>query len=218
MHTFLIAPLIPIIVVVAILIGGSILFLGKLSPSNATRIAILGSKSVGKTTLWNQLRNRFDGSRTTVGIESLEQFEIEHNGKTKTIISPKDYSGDQDLVKQYDDVIQKDTFIYYLIDLTTLQEKKSDTRARIQKIFQVIKSKSLKESEFGFKLVATHYNDYFNQTAKTREEALTDLLQIIDLNSIEGIKIEERINENIIVAELTNPDEINQFRKEIIEF
>lgn len=218
MHTFLIAPLIPIIVVVAILIGGSILFWGKLSPSNATRIAILGSKSVGKTTLWNQLRNRFDGSRTTVGIESLEQFEIEHNGKTKTIISPKDYSGDQDLVKQYDDVIQKDTFIYYLIDLTTLQEKKSDTRARIQKIFQVIKSKSLKESEFGFKLVATHYNDYFNQTAKTREEALTDLLQIIDLNSIEGIKIEERINENIIVAELTNPDEINQFRKEIIEF
>ena len=212
MHTFVIDPIGEMIVLIV-----KFLF-GKLSPSNATRIAILGSKSVGKSTLWNQLRNCFDGSRTTVGIESLEEFIIEYNGKTKTIISPKDYSGDQNLVKQYDDVIQEETFIYYLIDLTTVQEKESDTRARIQKIFQVIKSKSLKESDLGFKLVATHYNDYFNQTAKTREEALIDLLRIIDFNSIEGVKIDNKNNKNVIVAELTNPDEINQFRKEIIEF
>lgn len=70
------------------LLGGFLIcggIIGFLSPSDAKKIAIFGSRSSGKTTLWKQLKNEFSDSitRSTLDIESLENFEIEYDGKKK---------------------------------------------------------------------------------------------------------------------------------------
>ena len=126
MCSLLFIQFVPILYGLAVLIGGFLIggIIGLLSPSDAKRIAIFGSRSSGKTTLWKQLKNEFSDNitRSTLDIESLKSFEITYDGKKKTIISPKDYSGSETFVKDYDLVIEKGTFIYYLVDLNTLSD------------------------------------------------------------------------------------------------
>lgn len=195
----------------AFLIGGII---GLLSPGDAKRIAILGSRSSGKTTLWYQLRNYFEKIRPTEGIESLDSFQISYDGKTKEITSPKDYGGADELVKLYDEVIEKDTFIYYLVDLNTLNDFKKDTRARLLKIAKVIKEKSLKKEDYGFRLVATHYKEYHNNTNKSKAEACQELINVLELGNMKEEIVDPK---TVMVAELTDSNDIEQFRKQIVE-
>ena len=58
MCSFLFIQFAPILYGLAVLIGGFLIggIIGLLSPSDATRIAIFGSRSSGKTTLWKQLK------------------------------------------------------------------------------------------------------------------------------------------------------------------
>lgn len=219
MCSFLFIQFAPILYALVPLVGGFLIrgLIGLLSPSDAKRIAILGSRGSGKTTLWNQLRNMFSDTitpKSTLDIESLNSFVVEYGGKKKTITSPKDYSGGETYVKDYNLVIEKGTFIYYLVDLNTLSDFKKDTRARLLKIDTVIKEKSLKKEDYGFRLVATHYNEYHNKTNKSKAEARQELINVLELRNMK----EEIVNpETIMVAELTDSTDIEQFRKQIVE-
>lgn len=214
MHTVLIFPLVPVLLALGVIgLGGLTgLVIGLLSPSDAAYIAILGSQGSGKTTLWNKLRNSIEDIVPTEGHVSLNEFTVNYDGKAKKILSPIDYGGSEKEVKEYDDGIQKNTFIYYLIDLTKLQENRLDTRARISKIFTVIKEKDLEEKDYGFRLVATNYKTYKLKTGKSKQDAIKDMLLTVDPTSIEGVKLDKEC----MVAELTDDNDIIQFRKQIL--
>lgn len=135
--------------------------------------------------------------------------------KKKTIISPKDYSGSETFVKDYDRVIEKGTFIYYLVDLNTLSDLKKDTRARLLKIAKVIKEKSLKKEDYGFRLVATHYKEYHDKTNKSKEDARKELINVLELGNMKETIVDPP--KTVMVAELTDSNDIEQFRKQIVE-
>lgn len=174
-------------------------------------IAIFGSKDAGKTTLWSQLQGVFKDKnyRPTLGTEDVNQFTIEYNGKRKVITKSKDFGGGDDLVKYYGDIIKEDTFVYYLIDLTQLEKNRQETRARLQELSYVISQKQLED---GIHLVATHYREYSNNHPDgTHDSAIYELKRIIE--NITDVKIEERI----LVAELTEQEDINQIFEQIIQ-
>jgi len=199
-------------------IGGSLLVkivIGILEPSDACSIAIFGSKGAGKSTLWQQLQKSFSDNNyhTTLGVEDVNEFSINYNGKTKRISKSKDFGGDDNLVKEYGNIIFPGTFIYYLINLTTLQQYKKETRARIQAISKVIENKGLKE-HVGFRLVATHYNEYLIRHPESGlAGARADLINTIGIKDIKDVNIEE----SVMVAELTDIKDINQFFEQIVK-
>ena len=214
MFTLLFIPpiwLLPIIIF--ILLGGRILF--KLSSKDACKIAIFGSKASGKTTLWNQLRNKCEDCNyhPTLGIDDVDDFDIELDGKRKRISKSKDYGGSDDFVKDYEQEISAGTFIYYLIDLTRLDDFKKETNARLEKIMRIIKDKKISES-VGITLVATHYKAYEDShPGKNKQDAKNELISVLGIRN----KKFSYFADNIMVAELTDKNDIQQFFKQIVE-
>ena len=187
----------------------------EIKKNECVSIAIFGSKGAGKTTLWSKLQGVFEDKEyhPTLGTEDVNQFTIEYNGKRKVITKSKDFGGGDDVVRYYGDIIKEDTFVYYLIDLTTLEKFRRETRARLQYLSQVVKQKQLKD-KVRLRLVATHYRDYLrNNPGKTRPDVIHELASVIGLNNIRDVKIEERI----MVAELTEKEDINQIFEQIIQ-
>lgn len=186
----------------------------EIKKNECVNIAIFGSKGAGKTTLWSKLQGVFEDKEyhPTLGTEDVNQFTIEYNGKRKVISKSKDFGGDDNLVKYYGEIIKENTFVYYLIDLTKLPEFKQQTRARLKYLSEVIEQKRLKD-KVGLRLVATHYKEYLSKNpGKTRSEAIYELASIIGLKDIKDVKIEERI----MVAELTDKEDIKQIFEQII--
>ena len=187
----------------------------EIKKNECVSIAIFGSKGAGKTTLWSKLQGVFEDKEyhPTLGTEDVNQFTIEYNGKRKVITKSKDFGGGDDVVRYYGDIIKEDTFVYYLIDLTTLEKFRRETRARLQYLSQVVKQKQLKD-KVRLRLVATHYREYLrNNPGKTRPDVIHELASVIGLNNIRDVKIEERI----MVAELTEKEDINQIFEQIIQ-
>lgn len=162
MHHFLFLPVLPAVPwAIALLFGGAAikilydLFRKGIKPKDAKSIAIFGSKGSGKTTLWKQLMGEFKSKDyiPTIGVEHLDEFVIEFNGKKKTIKKSADFGGGDNLVHRYGEIIEDKTFIYYLIDLTNITRFKRETRARLQAITKVIRER---DYESGLKLVGTH--------------------------------------------------------------
>lgn len=192
---------------------GRILF--KLPLKDACKIAIFGSKASGKTTLWNQLRHKCEDCNCppTLGIDDINSFDIEFDGKIKTIAKSKDYGGSDDFVKDYEQVISAGTFIYYLIDLTKLDDFEKETNARLAKIMMIIKDKKISDS-VGMTLVATHYKEYKDShPGKNKQDARNELISVLGLSN----KKFKYFADNIMVAELTDKNDIQQFFKQIVE-
>lgn len=176
-------------------------------------IAIFGSKGAGKTTLWEQLQGIFTGSNyhPTMGVEDINQFSIEYNGLKKVISKAKDYGGDDNLVKDYGEIIKEGTLIYYLIDLTRLQLFKKETRARLQALSNVIRQKQI-GGKVKLSLVATHYGEYQKLNSEnTRFKAKNEIENGIGLREIQDFNIEY----TIMVAELRDEEDIKQFYEQI---
>lgn len=197
------------------LLGGLIgLLIGALAPEDASRIAIFGSKGSGKTTLWKQLKGELENKEyeLTYGKQKIDSFSIQYKGKTKTIEKSADFSGADDMVKLYHEIIEEGTFIYYLIDLTKLKEFKRETRARLQVISKITKEKKI-EKNAGLRLIGTHYDDYRRKTGKSKDQARIDLVEVLKLNDVKDVVLDDVI----LIAELTNKDDINQILDQIIE-
>jgi hypothetical protein len=223
MQTLFILPILPLIPVWLwwIIASGSlwpiIRLLIELIPSKASSIAIFGSKGAGKTVLWRQLQNEFTNSgliRTTVEKDVINRFTIEHNGKKQTIRKSLDFPGDDLVVKDYASIIEEGTFIFYLVDLNTLEEKRQETRSRLQAIFKIIKDKKLKN--VGLRLVGTHYQRIKDANPEiTEEDAKKLLIETLGLRKRRIANNEKEIP--VIVAELTDRKDIMQFYDLIVK-
>lgn len=115
-----------------------------------TKIVILGEKGVGKTELWYRLQNETPPVDYVATAENLiEKFplgtKIINNKEYKVFVeTTKDVGGGADFVKKaYSDLInQGGTFIYYLVDLTKLEERKEETLTRVCYIASIVKEKN----------------------------------------------------------------------------
>lgn len=107
-------------------------------PKKAKRIAILGCKGAGKTTLWAALRgDSVDNIRPTAGSVVIESFELTRsNGSKVTIEKTEDIAGGDGSVSDYSGLISSGTCVLFLVSALDLQdqEKMMANRGRLAKV------------------------------------------------------------------------------------
>ncbi len=180
------------------------------------RIAILGMKGSGKTTMWNQLQNKIQAAPpAATSEEKIESFTIKSDNKKVYVPETKDIGGGDDWVCYYSEIINSDgTYIYFLVDLTNLHEKDRalGIRARLLKISSIIKEKRLKNC--GCKILATNKKKYImsglEQQYGNPQEYVKKSLK---LHTLEKMQID--IDSAILPVELTDEDDIMKLKNEI---
>lgn len=208
-------------------LGGSIgsilvaLFCGSSSsPDEKTkRIVVFGSKASGKTTLWNQLMDKkvVTEYRTT-DQEKIESFNVFANNRYVRVLATKDIGGGDMFVRYYNELISENgTFVYFLVDLTRLHETKQEIRSRLQVISKCIKDKKLLNC--GFKIIATHFDEYdknnYNLLEKTKK-AKAEVISVLTDKEIKNCSLKLDLG-HIMVANLLNKYYIDIIKKEIAQ-
>lgn len=208
-------------------LGGSIgsilvaLFCGlSSSPDEKTkRIVVFGSKASGKTTLWNQLMNKkvVTEYRTT-DQEKIESFNFFANNHFVRVLATKDIGGGDMFVRYYNELISENgTFVYFLVDLTRLHETKQEIRSRLQVISKCIKDKKLLNC--GFKIIATHFDEYdknnYNLLEKNKK-AKAEVISVLTDKEIKNCSLKLDLD-HIMVANLLDKSYINSIKKEIAQ-
>lgn len=189
---------------------------------NSVSVLILGYKGSGKTTLWRQLQgviSNTDEYKTTLMYENIEGFSFECEGKLRRILKSKDFSGSDDMLGnpvfecQLSEILQKDTFIYYLIDLNKLnEESEDDILCRIEKICSIVREKLRIKDPVRIMFVGTHLNQYLSDNPdKNVHDAKVNLYNKLS----RGIK-DFNVDGRFMVAELTDRHHINEFYKHIM--
>lgn len=204
-------------------LGGSIgsilvaLFCGlSSSPDEKTkRIVVFGSKASGKTTLWNQLMDKkvVTEYRTT-DQEKIESFNFFANNRFVRVLATKDIGGGDMFVRYYNELISENgTFVYFLVDLTRLHETKQEIRSRLQVISKCIKDKKLLNC--GFKIIATHFDEYdknnYNLLEKTKK-AKAEVISVLTDKEIKNCSLKLDLD-HIMVANLLDKSYINSIKK-----
>ena len=204
-------------------LGGSIgsilvaLFCGlSSSPDEKTkRIVVFGSKASGKTTLWNQLMDKkvVTEYRTT-DQEKIESFNFFANNHFVRVLATKDIGGGDMFVRYYNELISENgTFVYFLVDLTRLHETKQEIRSRLQVISKCIKDKKLLNC--GFKIIATHFDEYdknnYNLLEKTKK-AKAEVISVLTDKEIKNCSLKLDLD-HIMVANLLDKSYINSIKK-----
>lgn len=208
-------------------LGGSIgsilvaLFCGlSSSPDEKTkRIVVFGSKASGKTTLWNQLMDKkvVTEYRTT-DQEKIESFNFFANNHFVRVLATKDIGGGDMFVRYYNELISENgTFVYFLVDLTRLHETKQEIRSRLQVISKCIKDKKLQNC--GFKIIATHFDEYdknnYNLLEKNKK-AKAEVISVLTDKEIKKCSLKLDLD-HIMVANLLNKYYIDIIKKEIAQ-
>lgn len=227
------------LILIAVLIGSFFIFLMSLSDSpneKTKRIVILGSSMSGKTTLWKQLKDRLVGyddhistsgkaviasdEYRTTGLATIDSFKVKYKENEVRILATKDIGGGDLWVKYYDELITEDgTFIYFLVDLTKLQDAKQEIRSRLQLISKHIKDKKL--SNCGFKIVATHFDEYEKKMEgqdymTVRDKAINDVLKSLADKKIKNCALNIDIK-HIMVANLLDSFYNSEIKREITQ-
>lgn len=205
-------------------LGGSILvaLFCRLSSSpdeKTKRIVVFGSKASGKTTLWNQLMDKkvVTEYRTT-DQEKIESFNFFANNRFVRVLATKDFGGDDLYVRYYNELISENgTFVYFLVDLTRLHETKQEIRSRLQVISKCIKDKKLLNC--GFKIIATHFDEYdknnYNLLEKNKK-AKAEVISVLTDKKITNCSLKIDLD-HIMVANLLDKSYINSIKKEIAQ-
>ena len=186
---------------------------------NTKRIVIFGSKASGKTTLWNQLMDKkvVTEYRTT-DQEKIESFNFFANNRFVRVLATKDIGGGDMFVRYYNELISENgTFVYFLVDLTRLHETKQEIRSRLQVISKCIKDKKLQNC--GFKIIATHFDEYdknnYNLLEKTKK-AKAEVISVLTDKEIKNCSLKIDLD-HIMVANLLDKSYINSIKKEIAQ-
>lgn len=186
---------------------------------NTKRIVIFGSKASGKTTLWNQLMDKkvVTEYRTT-DQEKIESFNFFANNRFVRVLATKDIGGGDMFVRYYNELISENgTFVYFLVDLTRLHETKQEIRSRLQVISKCIKDKKLLNC--GFKIIATHFDEYdknnYNLLEKTKK-AKAEVISVLTDKEIKKCSLKLDLD-HIMVANLLDKSYINSIKKEIAQ-
>ena len=202
-------------------IWGPVVFLLQLfsDPNEETiKIAILGgSKGCGKSELWNQLRGTKNPGKPTEQTR-IESFVIgkKQNGVEVTVETTKDLGGGGSYVSSYEEIVNSDgVFVYFLIDLRTLERDKREIRGRLRKIGAIIEQHEYKNC--GINIVGTFYDKYRGLLAlRDKEDAKNEILQVLTdgHKTIKGIKKEKM---KIRIINTTNKQDIDEIRNEILK-
>ena len=190
------------------------------SPDEKTkRIVVFGSKASGKTTLWNQLMDKkvVTEYRTT-DQEKIESFNFFANNRFVRVLATKDIGGGDMFVRYYNELISENgTFVYFLVDLTRLHETKQEIRSRLQVISKCIKDKKLLNC--GFKIIATHFDEYdknnYNLLEKNKK-AKAEVISVLTDKEIKNCFLKIDLD-HIMVANLLDKSYINSIKKEIAQ-
>lgn len=190
------------------------------SPDEKTkRIVVFGSKASGKTTLWNQLMDKkvVTEYRTT-DQEKIESFNFFANNHFVRVLATKDIGGGDMFVRYYNELISENgTFVYFLVDLTRLHETKQEIRSRLQVISKCIKDKKLLNC--GFKIIATHFDEYdknnYNLLEKNKK-AKAEVISVLTDKEIKNCSLKLDLD-HIMVANLLDKSYINSIKKEIAQ-
>lgn len=177
-----------------------------------TKIVILGEKGVGKTELWYRLQGKTPPVDYVATAENrIEKFllgtKIKEGKKQEVYVeSTTDVGGGENYVKSaYEEHINQDgTFIYYLVDLTQLKERKEETLIRVRYIASIIKEKSLKNC--GIRILAT-YLDKYGKSEGEAKKAVADMF---------GSKIKMDL-ERIQPINTTDPNDVEKIRQQILK-
>lgn len=175
-------------------------------PSPETkRIVILGhGKGCGKTTMWKLLKGEYTekGGEKPTACEEVKPFYLSaSSGKKVKIGAATDYGGGDDWVTKWEEVIQSYTFVYFLVNLETIDKDKNDINQRLLKIVTIFKEKKLEK--VGIKIVATH----LDETNYTESEAIEKV--------IKTVKIRCKGN-NIIALDLFDKNSFQRIKNEIV--
>ena len=220
MNVFLVIEAIWPLWLIGLLCGGLLtLFAAGLAsiPNVKTRrIVILGSTLSGKTTLWNQLRDRNVGYDYVASQQAkVESFLVRAGDCAVKVLATKDIGGGDLYVKYYEELINENgTFIYFLIDLTRLQETEQEVRSRLQLISKCMKDKKLEDC--GFKILATHFDLYHGKNGNTEDAAKADVLSCLTDKKIKNCSLNIDLD-HIMVVNLLSSFYIDKIKKEITQ-
>lgn len=143
------------------------------------RIVILGhGKGCGKTTMWKLLRGEYteEGKEDPTPYQEVKPFYLSApSGKKVKIRKTVDYGGGDDWVRKWEEIIQSGTFVYFLVNLETIDKDKKDINQRLWKIVTIFKEKKLEK--VGIKIVATH----LDKTKYTESEAIEKVIKTVKI-------------------------------------
>lgn len=154
----------------------------------------------------------------TTDQEKIESFTVYANNKYVRVLATKDFGGDDLYVRYYNELISENgTFVYFLVDLTRLQETKQEIRSRLQVISKCIEDKRLQYC--GFKIIATHFDEYdknnYNILEKNKK-AKAEVVSVLTNKKIENCSLKIDLD-HIMVANLLDKSYINSIKKEIAQ-
>lgn len=156
----------------------------------------------------------------TPGQTVIDSFKVKYKDHEVRVLATKDIGGSDAWVKYYNELITEDgTFIYFLVDLTRLQDAKQEIRSRLQLISKCIKDKKL--NDCGFKIIATHFDEYEKSMENqgylvVRDAAINDVLKSLTDKKIKNCNLNIDIN-HIMVANLFDSLYIDEIKREITQ-
>ncbi len=163
-----------------ILVGIAVKHWIEKNKNKIVKIAILGGKGCGKTELWYKLQGKERPSVEATNRDKIEKFTLgeKNDGRSVTVESTTDLGGGDEWVQAYNEIIDKDgTLIYFLVDLTRLNELKAETRARLAKILKI--NKNFKNNRII--ILAT----FFDKCPGYKSDAVREIDKIIFSEKIE---------------------------------
>ena len=178
---------------------------------DTVKIAILGCKGCGKTELWCRLQGKDNLSHGGTSQEKIDSFIIgkKSDGTKVEVAATKDIGGGDSWVSEYESLINHDgTFIYFLIDLTKMEEKNvDDIRDRLRKISAIMENGKFKNC--GLRILATFFDKYNG----TEAQAISYIKEKVFKKRIKGIDMEKRIQ----VINVTDNNHVEIIREQILK-
>ena len=211
--------MLPLLALIPLIIGGKVVLckiidaLSKETKENiqvCKKIAVLGDRGSGKTTLWNGLRGmRTSGACSqTIGRQIIESFEINVHGRTVTIEKGSDIGGGDDNVRPYYCELLSGgrTVLFYLVSAVDLMTNQKE--CSLVNVTRLRTCRNALGAGGSIILLLTHKNDFikeYGEGSKAKEK-VENLSHIFDESGCDGR----------ILVELTNSDDIKQIKELII--
>lgn len=172
------------------------------------KIAVLGDRGSGKTTLWNGLRGkRTSGACSqTIGRQIIESFEINVHGRTVTIEKGSDIGGGDDNVRPYYSELLSGgrTVLFYLVSAVDLM--RNTENCSLVNVTRLRRCRGALGAGGSIILLLTHKDEFIKEYDEDSKEKVVNLSHIFDESGCDGR----------ILVELTNSDDIKQIKELII--
>lgn len=172
------------------------------------KIAVLGDRGSGKTTLWNGLRGmRTSGACSqTIGRQIIESFDINVHGRIVTIEKGTDIGGGDDNVLPYYSKLLSggETVLFYLVSAVDLM--RNPEKCFLVNVTRLRTCRNALGAGGSIILLLTHKNDFIKEYGEGSKEKVENLSHIFDESGCDGY----------ILVELTNSDDIEAIKKLII--